>query len=60
VTSSPYRLVRHRGYLSNWLCLAGIGLALSSLVGLGLTLFGVPRVALRIEREGTVEILEEL
>ncbi len=51
VTGGPYRLVRHPGYLSNLLCLAGIGLALSSLVGLGLTLFVVPLIVRRIERE---------
>jgi protein-S-isoprenylcysteine O-methyltransferase Ste14 len=51
VTDDPYRLVRHPGYLSNLLCLSGIGLALSSLVGLGLTLFVVPLIVRRIERE---------
>jgi protein-S-isoprenylcysteine O-methyltransferase Ste14 len=48
VANGPYRLVRHPGYLSNLLCLAGIGLALSSLAGLGLTLFVVPLVVRRI------------
>jgi protein-S-isoprenylcysteine O-methyltransferase Ste14 len=51
VTSGPYRLVRHPGYLSNMICLAGIDLALSSLVGLGLTLFVVPLVVRRISHE---------
>lgn len=51
VTSGPYRLVRHPGYLSNLLCLGGMGLALSSLVGLGLTLFVVPLIVRRIARE---------
>jgi protein-S-isoprenylcysteine O-methyltransferase Ste14 len=51
VTNGPYRRVRHPGYLSNLLCLAGIGLALSSLVGLGLTLFVVPLIVRRIVRE---------
>jgi protein-S-isoprenylcysteine O-methyltransferase Ste14 len=51
VTRGPYRLVRHPGYLSNLLCLAGMGFALSSLVGLGLTLFVVPLIVQRIERE---------
>jgi len=51
VMSGPYRLVRHPGYLSNLACLAGIGLALSSLVGLGLTLFVVPLLVRRIQRE---------
>ncbi|MCL7453622.1 MAG: isoprenylcysteine carboxylmethyltransferase family protein [Anaerolineae bacterium] len=51
VTVGPYRLVRHPGYLSNLLCLAGIGLGLSSLVGLGLTLFVVPLIVRRIKQE---------
>lgn len=51
VTSGPYRLVRHPGYLSNLLCPAGMGLALSSLVGLGLTLFVVPLIVRRIAGE---------
>ncbi|MCC7352169.1 MAG: hypothetical protein IT330_00325, partial [Anaerolineae bacterium] len=34
VSSGPYRLVRHPGYLSYILSLTGIGLALSSLIGL--------------------------
>ena len=51
VSSGPYRLVRHPGYLSNLLCLAGMGLAMSSLAGLGLTLFVVPLIVRRIERE---------
>jgi protein-S-isoprenylcysteine O-methyltransferase Ste14 len=51
VTSGPYRLVRHPGYPSNLLCLGGMALALRSLVGLGLTLFVVPLVVRRIERE---------
>jgi protein-S-isoprenylcysteine O-methyltransferase Ste14 len=51
VTSGPYRLVRHPGYLSNLACLAGIGLALSSLAGLGLTLLVVPLIVRRIEGE---------
>lgn len=51
VTSGPYCLIRHPGYLSNLICLAGIGLALSSLVGLGLTLFVVPLIVWRIGHE---------
>ena len=51
ITNGPYRLVRHPGYLSNLLCMAAIGLALSSLVGLGLTLLVVPLIVLRIGRE---------
>jgi protein-S-isoprenylcysteine O-methyltransferase Ste14 len=51
VTGGPYCLVRHPGYLSNLLCLAGIGLALCSLVGLGLTLLVVPLIVWRISKE---------
>jgi protein-S-isoprenylcysteine O-methyltransferase Ste14 len=51
VMGGPYRLLRHPGYLSNLLCLGGIGLALSSLAGLGLTLLVVPLIVRRIERE---------
>lgn len=51
ITAGPYRLVRHPGYLSNLLCLAGIGLALSSLAGLALTLFVVPLIVRRIGSE---------
>jgi protein-S-isoprenylcysteine O-methyltransferase Ste14 len=58
VTNGPYRLVRHPGYLSNLFCLAGSGLALSSLVGLGLTLFVVPLILRRIEREEEMLVAE--
>jgi protein-S-isoprenylcysteine O-methyltransferase Ste14 len=58
VTVGPYGLVRHPGYLSNLLCLAGIGLALSSLVGLGLTLFVVPLIVRRIEGEEKMLVAE--
>jgi protein-S-isoprenylcysteine O-methyltransferase Ste14 len=51
ITRGPYRLVRHPGYLSNLICLAGMGLALSSLIGLGLTLLVVPLVVRRILSE---------
>jgi len=51
VMNGPYRLVRHPGYLSNLACLAGMALALSSLVGLGLTLVVVPLIVRRIGRE---------
>jgi protein-S-isoprenylcysteine O-methyltransferase Ste14 len=59
VTGGPYRLVRHPGYLSNLLCLLGIGLSLSSLIGLGLALLTVPLVVLRIGREEEM-LLNEL
>jgi len=58
VMGGPYRLVRHPGYLSNLLCLAGLGLAMSSLGGLGLTLFVVPLIVGRIEREEEMLVAE--
>ena len=51
ITRGPYRLVRHPGYLSYILCLAGIGLGLGSLVALGLAILVVPFLLWRIERE---------
>jgi len=51
VTSGPYRWVRHPGYLSHILCLTGVGLALSSLVALGLTILVAPFILWRIQRE---------
>jgi len=36
VTSGPYRLVRHPGYLGELLSVLGIGLALSSIIGLAM------------------------
>ncbi len=51
VTGGPYRWVRHPGYLSNIVCLAGMGLALSSLIGLGLALLVVPLIVQRIGSE---------
>ncbi len=51
VTSGPYRLVRHPGYLSYLVSLTGIGLALSSLLGLGLTILVLPFILWRIRHE---------
>lgn len=51
VASGPYRIVRHPGYLSNLMCMMGIGLALSSLLALGSTILVVPLIVWRIERE---------
>ena len=58
VTDGPYRLVRHPGYLSNLLCLAGIGLALSSLVAIGATIFVVPLILRRIASEEAMLLAE--
>jgi protein-S-isoprenylcysteine O-methyltransferase Ste14 len=38
VTTGPYRRVRHPGYLSYIISILGIGLALSSLIVLGLVI----------------------
>ncbi len=51
VTSGPYRLVRHPGYLSYLLSLTGVGLAMSSLIGLGLAILVVPFIVWRIGYE---------
>ncbi|MDO8568665.1 MAG: isoprenylcysteine carboxylmethyltransferase family protein, partial [Dehalococcoidales bacterium] len=51
VTSGPYRLIRHPGYLSYLLSMMGIGLALSSLIGLGLVALVFPFLLWRIRRE---------
>lgn len=51
VTSGPYRLVRHPGYLSNILSMVGIGLALSSLIALTLAAMLVPFLLSRMKTE---------
>lgn len=58
VTSGPYRFVRHPGYSSNLLCLAGMGLALSSLVALGLTALVVLLVSWRVKHEEEMLVTE--
>jgi protein-S-isoprenylcysteine O-methyltransferase Ste14 len=58
VTSGPYRVVRHPGYLSNLMCMTGIGWALSSLVALGSTVLVVPLILWRIEREEEMLVAE--
>ena len=58
VTSGPYRWLRHPGYLSNLVCLAGISLALSSLIALATTVLVVPLVLRRIEREEEMLLAE--
>jgi protein-S-isoprenylcysteine O-methyltransferase Ste14 len=58
VTGGPYRLVRHPGYLSNLMCLTGIGLSLSSLVAIGATIFVVPLILRRIASEEAMLLAE--
>lgn len=58
VTSGPYRLVRHPGYLSYIISMTGIGLALSSLLDLGLTILVVPFIPWRTEREEKMLLAE--
>jgi protein-S-isoprenylcysteine O-methyltransferase Ste14 len=58
VTGGPYRLVRHPGYLSNLMCLTGMGLALSSIAGLALVAFVVPLIVWRITCEEQMLVTE--
>ncbi len=51
VTTGPYRIVRHPGYLGEILSMFGIGLSLSSLVGLSLAFVSVVLVLFRIPPE---------
>lgn len=51
ITSGPYRFVRHPGYLGEILTMFGIGLSLSSLVGLALAITSIPLVLYRIPPE---------
>ncbi len=51
VTTGPYRWVRHPGYLSNLVSLLGGALAMSSLLGLVLSLLMAPLVIKRIGAE---------
>lgn len=58
VTSGPYRLVRHPGYLSYIVSLMGIGLALSSLSALGLTVLVTLFLLWRIKHEEEMLVAE--
>ncbi len=51
VTQGPYRLVRHPGYSSHLLCMAGMSLTFSSLLGLAGTLIVFPFLLKRIQTE---------
>jgi protein-S-isoprenylcysteine O-methyltransferase Ste14 len=62
ITDGPYRFVRHPGYLGHMLCMAGVGLALGSLIALGLTILILPLLLWRIRHEEqmlAVEFAEE-
>lgn len=58
VTNGPYRLVRHPGYLGATFCLTGMGLALSSLIAIGLSILFVPVLLWRIKREEEMLLTE--
>jgi protein-S-isoprenylcysteine O-methyltransferase Ste14 len=58
VSSGPYHWIRHPGYLSNLLCLLGIGLAMSSLLGLGVSLAVIPLILARIRQEESMLLAE--
>jgi protein-S-isoprenylcysteine O-methyltransferase len=51
ITAGPYRLVRHPGYLSQLMCMEGIGLAMSSIAALVLTILVVPLFVWRMQPE---------
>jgi protein-S-isoprenylcysteine O-methyltransferase len=51
VTNGPYRVVRHPGYLGAVLCFFGMGLAMSSLMSIALSVLFEPVLVWRIEHE---------
>ena len=62
ITDGPYRFVRHPGYLAHMVCMAGISLALGSLIAVGLTILTLTLLPWRIRHEEqmlTVEFGEE-
>ncbi len=58
VTTGPYAVVRNPGYLGNIVALLGVSLALSSLVGIFLTLIATVGLAIRIRREERMLLAE--
>lgn len=58
VTTGPYAVVRNPGYLGNILALLGVSLALSSLIGVFLTLVAAVGLAIRIRREERMLLTE--
>lgn len=51
ITTGPYRLVRHPGYLGEIASILGMSLALSSLIGLAMTVLMFPLLIWRIGTE---------
>ncbi|MCL5949210.1 MAG: isoprenylcysteine carboxylmethyltransferase family protein, partial [Candidatus Bathyarchaeota archaeon] len=58
VTSGPYRVIRHPGYLSYFITFLGIGLSMSSLIMLVLTILSIPFFVWRIQHEEQMLITE--
>lgn len=50
--------MRHPSYLGAILCLTGMGLALSSLIAIGLSILFIPVLIWRIEREDNMLLTE--
>jgi len=58
VTTGPYRYIRHPGYTSYLMTLTGIGLGLSSLIGIALAASMVPFLLWRIKGEERMLVAE--
>jgi protein-S-isoprenylcysteine O-methyltransferase Ste14 len=51
VSAGPYKFVRHPGYLGEIMSMFGVGLSLSSFVGLGLAIVSVLLILIRLRPE---------
>ena len=51
ITTGPYRVIRHPGYLAEIMSMFGMGLSMSSLLGLALAVMSVILVLIRIRYE---------
>jgi protein-S-isoprenylcysteine O-methyltransferase Ste14 len=51
ITTGPYRVIRHPGYLAEIISMFGMGLSMSSLLGLALAVMSVILVLIRIRYE---------
>ena len=58
IKTGPYAIVRHPGYLGNIIAVFGLSLALSSLVGVALTVVAVVGILIRIRREEQMLLAE--